>query len=226
LYYWEGAVVKGATKVAIADDHEAVREGIKGALLSQSDFEVVGEAADGAQVLHLIEEHSPAIVILDIALPDINGIELARRIRRQSPETRIVVYTMYAEQGFFLSMFKAGVSGYVLKGDPLEDLITALRVVRDGDVFYSGKVAPMIQGYVTKLEKGGSEPDGLAGLSEREKKVFILLAEGRSVKEIAFELAISPKTVETYKYRLMTKLGVHSIVELTKIAIKENMLRL
>ncbi len=212
------------TKVAIADDHEAIRQGIKTALEPLTDFRVVGEAADGAGTLCLIEQLEPSILILDIALPDIGGIELARKIRRASPETRIIVYTMYADPSFFLNMFRAGVSGYVIKDDPLEDLLSALRAVRDGDAYFSGRVAPLIRDHLRKLERGGEGADGLPALSQRERRVFLLLAEGRSVKEIAFELALSPKTVETYKYRLMDKLGARSVVELTRIAIKGKLL--
>ncbi len=212
------------TKVAIADDHEAIRQGIKAALEPLTDFRVVGEAADGAGTLRLIEQLEPSILILDIALPDIGGIELARKIRRASPETRIIVYTMYADPSFFLNMFRAGVSGYVIKDDPLEDLLSALRAVRDGDAYFSGRVAPLIRDHLRNLERGGKGADGLPALSQRERRVFLLLAEGRSVKEIAFELALSPKTVETYKYRLMDKLGARSVVELTRIAIKGKLL--
>lgn len=212
------------TKVAIADDHEAIRQGIKTALEPLTDFRVVGEAADGAGTLRLIEQLEPSILILDIALPDIGGIELARKIRRASPETRIIVYTMYADPSFFLNMFRAGVSGYVIKDDPLEDLLSALRAVRDGDAYFSGRVAPLIRDHLRNLERGGKGADGLPALSQRERRVFLLLAEGRSVKEIAFELALSPKTVETYKYRLMDKLGARSVVELTRIAIKGKLL--
>ncbi len=216
--------MKEVTKVAIADDHEAIRQGIKTALKPLADFQVVGEAADGAGTLRLLEQLEPSILILDIALPDIGGIELARKIRRASPETRIIVYTMYADPSFFLNMFRAGVSGYVVKDDPLEDLLSALRAVRGGDAYFSGKVAPLIRDHIRKLERGGTGADGLPALSQRERRVFLLLAEGRSVKEIAFELALSPKTVETYKYRLMGKLGVRSVVELTRIAIKGKLL--
>lgn len=216
--------MKEVTKVAIADDHEAIRQGIRTALEPLTDFRVVGEAADGAGALRLIEELAPSILILDIALPDIGGIELARKIRRAAPETRIIVYTMYADPSFFLNMFRAGVSGYVVKDDPLEDLLSALRAVRDGEVYFSGKVAPLIRDHLHKLEQGGAGPDGLPGLSQRERRVFLLLAAGRSVKEIAFELALSPKTIETYKYRLMGKLGARSVVELTRIAIKVKLL--
>jgi DNA-binding NarL/FixJ family response regulator len=216
--------VNAVTKVAIADDHEAIRKGIRTALEPLTDFQVVGEAGDGAEALRLIEQFRPSILILDIALPDIGGIELARLIRRASPETRIIVYTMYADPSFFLNMFRAGVSGYVVKDDPLEDLLSALRAVRDGEAFFSGKVAPLIRDHIRKLERGGKVADGLPALSQRERRVFLLLAEGRSVKEIAFELALSPKTVETYKYRLMGKLGARSVVELTRIAIKGKLL--
>lgn len=214
------------TKVAIADDHEAIRQGIRAALEALTDFQVVGEAVDGAGTLRLVKELAPAILILDVSLPDINGIELARQIRHAAPQTRIIVYTMYTDQGSFLGMFKAGVSGYVVKDDPLQDLLSALHAVRVGDVYFSGKVAPMIQDYVRRLERAEKGAEGLAGLSQREREVFLLLAAGRSVKEVAFELALSSKTVETYKYRLMDKLGTRSIVELTRIAIKEKLLKL
>jgi DNA-binding NarL/FixJ family response regulator len=208
------------TTILIADDHDAVREGIKSALRDSAEFTVIGEATDAAQALELIRERAPSILILDISLPDRNGIDTASDILRSGvTSTRIVVYTMHGERGFVTSMMKVGVSAYVLKEEPLASLISALREVRDGG-----------HRFPTSLPDAGPQPEGTPvdvdayrDLSRREKEIFLMLADGRTVKEAAFDLGISPKTVETYKYRLMHKLHAENVVDLAKLAIRHHL---
>jgi DNA-binding NarL/FixJ family response regulator len=220
----DGVLPAEKTTVLIADDHDAIREGVKSALRDSAEFEVIGEATNAAETLQLIREKAPAIVILDIFFPDHSGIDTAAEIARFSPaRPRIVVYTMHAERGFLASMRKVGAAAYVLKGEPLARLISALQVVRDGgEVFAS---LPADGGPGPALSGAGQEPDSAvyAALSRREREIFLMLADGRTVKEAAFELNLSPKTVETYKYRLMRKLHAENVIDLAKLAIRSHL---
>ena len=218
-----GTLLARKTTILIADDHDAVREGIKSALRDSEEFAVIGEATDAAQTLALIREQVPAIVILDISLPDRNGIDTAADIiRSDSATTKIVVYTMHAERGFLASMMKVGVAAYVLKGEPLSNLISALRDVRDGGRRFPPG-APEIGPQPGMRADGSADHEPYRDLSRREKEIFLMLADGRTVKEAAFDLGLSPKTVETYKYRLMHKLHAENVIDLAKLAIRSHL---
>jgi DNA-binding NarL/FixJ family response regulator len=212
------------TTILIADDHDAVREGIKSALRDSDEFMVVAEATDAAQTLDLIREKAPAIVILDISLPDRNGIDTAADIvQSAATPTKIVVYTMHAERGFLASMMKLGVAGYVLKGEPLSHLISALREVRDGGRRFPPVLSEADPHAAEGLAEGAADHEAYLDLSRREREIFLMLADGRTVKEAAFDLGLSPKTVETYKYRLMHKLHAENVIDLAKLAIRSHL---
>lgn len=214
------------TRVLIADDHRVVIEGIKSALQPLTEFEVVGEAVDGQQTVELALALRPDIIIMDISMPNLNGIEATRQIRAADNPTRVVIYSMYSDKEFVVDLFKAGISAYVLKDDPLSDLLLALQAVRSGGTYFSTMAPTVLLRHMQDLEQRRSPADDpLAQLSKREKEVFRLLAEGSSVKRIAADLFISPKTVESHKYNIMQKLGVESIVDLTKIAIRSNLIQ-
>jgi DNA-binding NarL/FixJ family response regulator len=211
--------------ILIVDDHSAIREGLKAALRGSPNFEVVGESANAVDALDAVASTRPDILILDISLPGMGGAAAADRIRAVSPFTRVVVYTMHAERGLMESMERAGVTAYVLKGEPLADLLETLRMAARGE----GRFLPATVGQEVAA---GSPPDGspdgeevLGALSRREREIFLLLADGRSVKEAAFELGLSPKTADTYKNRLMRKLQVDNVVELAKLAIRESLIQ-
>ncbi len=213
------------TKILIVDDHHVVIEGIKSALQEYPEFEVVGDAVDGLQAVELAKSLGPDIVIMDVSMPNLNGIEATKEIRQFDPEIRIVIYTMYSDKELVIDLFKAGVSAYVLKDDPLSDLILALKAVEGGGTYFSTKAPTILVRHMEELEEKTSSADSFESLSQREREVFRLLAEGKSIKEIAGELFISPKTVESHKYNIMEKLQAASVVDLTKIAIRKNLIK-
>jgi len=214
------------TKILIADDHRVVIEGIKSALQEHSEFEVVGDATDGLQAVELARSLGADIVIMDVSMPNLNGIEATGQIKQFNPEIRIIIYTMYSDKELVVDLFKAGISAYVLKDDPLSDLILALQAVKGGGTYFSTFAPTILLRHVEELEEKTKTEDPYDILSQREREVFRLLAEGKSIKGIANQLFISPKTVETHKYNIMEKLQATSIVDLTKIAIRKNLIKL
>jgi DNA-binding NarL/FixJ family response regulator len=213
------------SKILIVDDHRVVIEGIKSSLKEYTEFEVVGEAVDGLQAVEFVKTLKPEIVIMDISMPNLNGIEATRQINQFSPETRIVIYTMYSDKEIVIDLFRAGISAYVLKDDPLSDLILALKAVKGGGTYFSTMAPTILVRHMEELEEEITEEDSFDTLSQREKEVFLLLAEGKSIKGIAGDLFISPKTVESHKYNIMEKLQATSVVDLTKIAIRKNLIK-
>ena len=213
-------------KILIVDGHRVVIEGIKSSLQEHPEFEVVGEAIDGLQAVEFLKTLKPDIVIMDISMPNLNGIEATKQINQSNPETRIVIYTMYSDKELVIDLFKAGISAYVLKDDPLSDLILALNAVKGGGTYFSTMAPTILLRHMEELEEKSTEEDSFDTLSQREKEVFLLLAEGKSIKKIAGELFISPKTVESHKYNIMEKLQATSIVDLTKIAIRKNLIKI
>jgi DNA-binding NarL/FixJ family response regulator len=212
------------TKILIVDDHRVVIEGIKSALQEHPEFEVVGEAVDGLQAVESARSLGPEIVIMDISMPNLSGIEATKQIKEFDPEIRIVIYTMYSDKEFVIDLFKAGISAYVLKDDPLSDLILALKAVKGGGTYFSTMSPTILLRHMKELEEKTESTDSYDTLSQREQEVFQLLAEGKRIKEIADELFISPKTVESHKYNIMEKLQAASVVDLTKIAIRKKLI--
>jgi DNA-binding NarL/FixJ family response regulator len=214
------------TKILIVDDHSIVIEGIKSALHQYPEFEVVGEAHDGREAVECVKTLGPDIVSMDVSMPELNGIEATKRIKHAHPEIKIVIYTMYSEQEFVLDLFKMGVSAYILKENPLSDLMLALQAVNRGKTYFGPITSTMLVRHMQDLERqsNGNGKEAFEILSQREREVFPHLAEGKSIKEIAGELCISPKTVESHKYHIMEKLHATSVVDLTKLAIKQNLI--
>jgi len=213
-------------KILIVDDHRVVIEGIKSALQEHPEFEVVGAAVDGLQAVELAKSLRPDIVLMDVSMPNLNGIDATKQIKQFNPKIRIVIYTMYSDKELVIDLFKAGVSAYVLKGDPLSDLILALKAVKGGGTYFSTKAPTILVRHMKELEEKTESADSFESLSQREREVFQLLAEGKPIREIAGELFISPKTVESHKYNIMEKLQAASVVDLTKIAIRKNLIKL
>jgi len=224
-YQHQTEFVMNKTKIFIVDDHKVVIEGIKSALQEYPEFEVVGEASDGLEAVEFVKSSRPDIVIMDISMPNLNGVEATIQIKEFDSEIGIVIYTMYSDKEFVIDLFKAGISAYVLKDDPLADLILALKAVEGGGTYFSTMTPTILLRHMEELEEKSTEEDSFDTLSQREKEVLLLLAEGKSIKKIAGELFISPKTVESHKYNIMEKLQTTSIVDLTKLAIRKNLIK-
>ena len=213
------------TKILIADDHRVVIEGIKSALQEHPEFKVVGEAVDGLEAVEFVKSLKPNIVIMDISMPNLSGIEATRQIKGLNPGNQIVIYTMHSDKEFVIDLFKAGISAYVLKDDPLSDLILALKAVEGGGTYFSTMAPTILARHMEEMEEKSTSKNSFDTLSQREVEVFQLLAEGKRIKEIAKQLFISPKTVESHKYNIMEKLQAASVIDLTKIAIRKNLIK-
>ncbi len=211
-----------AIKVLIADDHQIVRQGLRTLLEREPDLEVVAEAENGRSTVRLVREKHPEVVIMDVAMPDLNGIEATRQIISEMPKVKVIALSMYADRRFVSNMLKAGASGYLLKDCASEELVRAIRVVLAHKTFLSPGVADIVvKDYVqTPL---GPEASVFNILSNREREVLQLMAEGKSTNQIAELLHVSVKTVETHRQQMMQKLKMHSVAELTKYAIREGL---
>jgi DNA-binding NarL/FixJ family response regulator len=208
-------------KVLIADDHDIVRAGIKSLLERQEDIEIVGEAADGRQAVQMAEQMNPSIIVMDIAMPQLNGIDAAAQILRHDADIRIIILSMYADEEFLVRALTAGVKGYLLKDAVQADLLRAVRAVASGRSFFSPAIAQALaEDYVRQLQSKGLE-DSYQLLTEREREILQLIAEGKSNKEIAGILNVSPYTVETHRTHMMQKLNLHNTAEIVLYAVRK-----
>ncbi len=211
-------------RVLVADDHTIVREGVRLLLEAQPDIEVVGEAADGQEAVALMRQLQPDLVLMDIQMPNMNGLEATRTIKQEFPQTHILALTMYESDEYFFQVLNAGASGYVLKKAASGDLITAIRAAHQGDVFLYPSVARrLVADYLTRV-KSGEEKGSYDGLTERERQVLKLIAEGHTNQAIAEKLVISPSTVQTHRTRIMQRLNLHSRAELISYAMRKGLL--
>ncbi|MDI6852896.1 MAG: response regulator transcription factor [Deltaproteobacteria bacterium] len=209
-------------RIIIADDHQIVRQGLSTLLAKEPDMEVVAEAENGRKVVQLAKELSPHIVIMDVNMPDLNGIEATRQILHASPAIKVIALSMHTDRRFVVNMLKAGASGYLLKDCAFEELSHAIRLVMANKTYLSPGVSDIvIKDYVQGLSTPGSS--AFSVLTAREREVLQLMAEGKTTSQIAEHLHISVKTVETHRQQVMHKLGIHSIAELTKYAIREGL---
>lgn len=203
-------------RVLIADDHTIVRTGVRLLLEAEPDIEVVGEAGDGSEALLLAESLQPNVVLIDVAMPGLDGMEATRQIKARWPKINVLVLTMHRTDEYFFEMLKAGASGYILKGAETSELINAVRMVSRGEVFLHATMARrLVQDYLNRVQ--AASESGVS-LSLREKEILRLLAEGYSNNEIANKLVISPSTVHTHRSNLMAKLGLNSRHELIQYA--------
>ena len=211
-------------RILLADDHTVIRQGLHLLLEREPAFEVVGEAADGRQAVALAEQLGPDVVVLDLAMPNLNGIEAARQITARSPTTAIVVLSMHADESYLLQALKAGARAYLLKDSADSDLIAAVRAVSDGKGFFSPAISRLLaDDYVRQLQERGSH-DSYELLTPREREILQLLAEGKSNKDVATLLNVSPYTVETHRANIMQKLNLHSAPEIVLYAVRKGMI--
>jgi len=211
-----------AIRILIADDHQIVRNGLHSLLQKEPDLEVVAEAGSGSKTVQLAQKLKPDVVIMDITMPDLNGIDATRQILGELPQVKVVALSIHSDRRFVAEMLKAGASGYLLKDCAFEELAYTIRTVVANRTYLSPGIANVVvKDYVQHLAK--SDLTAAAMLSAREREILQLLAEGRSTKQIAVHLCISVKTVETHRRQIMTKLGVRSIAALTKYAIREGL---
>lgn len=210
------------TTVLLADDHKIMRDGLRALLEKEHDLEVVGETDNGRGAVRLARELKPDVVVMDVGMPDLNGIEATRQITAEVPSTRVVALSMHADRRFVTGMLSAGASGYVLKAGAFEELSSAIRAVMARRVYMSPQITDLVvEDYVRRLSE--PVPAAESPLTPREREVLQLLAEGRSTKEIATRLHLSASTVDTHRRHIMEKLDLHTVAELTKYAIREGL---
>ena len=213
-------------RILIADDHDIVRKGIALILQSQPDMEVAGEAVNGLDAVKLAESLAPDIILMDIDMPDLTGLEATKQISQSLPDISVLMLTAYDREDFLFEALQAGASGYVLKAGSVDDLIHSIRTIRDGEVFlYPHMVTRLVNDYV-KHFRAGEETDTYDRLSTREREVLPFLAEGQTNHHIAELLHLSPFTVQTYRQRIMKKLDLHGRTELLKYAIRRKLVKM
>jgi two-component system, NarL family, response regulator NreC len=211
-------------RILLADDHTVVRDGLRALLERQPDMAVVAEATDGRESVRLAEEQEPDVVVMDIAMPNMNGIEATRRILAANPGTGVVILSMHQDESYVLRSLKAGAKGYLLKDSLRGDVLEAIRAVAQGRSYLTRKIGRILQeDYVRQMERRGLE-DSYDLLTDREREVLQLAAEGRTNKEVASLLNISLTTVETHRTHILQKLNLHSIPELILYAVRKGII--
>lgn len=208
------------TRLVLVDDHDIVRTGLRMILENAPGLEVVAECEDGDQALQAVREHRPDVVLMDVNMPRLSGLEATRRITARFPDTRVIILTIHAQNPFPAQLLEAGASGYLTKGCDSSELLTAIRTVARGGKYIGADIAQQMA--LSMLPGGEGSP--FDELSSREMEVMLMLVQGRGTKEIGEALSISPKTVATYKYRIQDKLGVENVVELTRLAMNHGVL--
>lgn len=209
-------------RIVLADDHHIVRDGLRSLLEEQGDMEVIAEAENGRDAVALAAELRPDVVVMDVGMPDLNGMEATRQVLERARGTRVVALSMHSDRRFVAGMLEAGASGYVIKDAAFEELARAIRAAVDGRTFLCPAVAGVVvEDYLNR--RAADEPTPARPLTPREREVLQLLAEGSATKQIAARLGVSVKTVETHRSHIMAKLNIHSVAELTKYAIREGL---
>jgi two-component system response regulator NreC len=211
-------------RILLADDHTVIRRGLRLVLERQPGFQVIGEAADGRETVALAEAHQPDVIVLDLSMPNLSGIEAARQICSKLPHTAIVTLSMHSDEGYVLRALKAGVRGYLLKDSGEDDLINAIKAVNQGKAFFSPSISKMlIEDYVRQMKQRDVD-DSYELLTPREREILQLLAEGKSNKDISTLLNLSLHTVETHRSNILEKLNLHSMPELILYAVRKGVI--
>ena len=215
-------------RVCVVDDHAILRQGIEALISREENIEMVGEAANGHEAIGLVQEMKPDILILDIAMPKLNGIEVSKRIKKKFPKTKIIILSMYDNQEYIYELFSCGVSSYLMKETVASDLISAIRTVYKGDIYLSPSVSKKVINSFLSIGQQDStkKASTVDNLTSKEREILQLIAEGYSSREIAGFLDSSMKTVDTHRNNLMKKLNIHRKSELIKYAIKKGIIQL
>lgn len=209
-----------AFTILLVDDHQIVRQGLKGLLHQHDDMRVVGEAGDGRTAVKAVRELKPQVVVMDISMPELNGIDATRQLLAESPTTKVLALSAHGERRLVTEALKAGASGYLLKDAAVEELVTAIHGIMAGETYLSPRIANVL---VDEYLQGKVEVGNGKRLSTREREVLQLMAEGKATKEVAAALGVSVKTAETHRRSIMEKLNLYSVAELTKYAIREGL---
>ena len=213
-------------KILLADDHNVLRKGLRRILEEQPDLEVVGEASDGRQAVHLAQTLKPDIVVMDIAMPLMNGLEATRQILQRNSSLNVLILSMYSDENYIVQVLRAGARGYLPKDTAEEDLITAVRTVAKGQPFFSPKIAKLLLGDSMQRIRDEGVTDSYELLTPREREVLQLIAEGKSNKVAATALFVSPTTIETHRARIMDKLDLHSTADIVLYAVRKGIVQL
>jgi len=209
-------------KVLLADDHKIIRDGLRSLIERHPEMEFVGEAENGRTTVKLARELEPDVIIMDISMPDLNGIDATHQIVADAPDVKVIALSMHSDKRFVVGMFKAGASGYLLKDCAFDELEQAVKTVLADHTYLSPKIATVvIQNYVPHVS--ADDASVFSVLTEREREVLQLLAEGKTTKNIASDLFLSVKTIETYRQKIMVKLDIHNLADLIKFAIREGL---
>ena len=209
----------GKLRIVVADDHTLMRSGLVGLLQGMSDVEVVGEAGDGREALRLAKELQPDIVVMDISMPELNGLDAAERVKQNSVKTKVIILSMHANEEYVAQALKAGASGYLLKDAATNELELAVKVVAQGQFYLSPSISRQV---VDSYLHGG--PTGLDLLSPRQREILQLIAEGKSTREIAEILHLSVKTIESHRAQLMERLDIHDVAGLIRYALRKGLI--
>src|SRR6266851_5707871 len=213
-------------RILVVDDHEVVRRGLCALLRNQPEWEVCGEAADGREAVARVLSWKPDVVIMDIGMPNLNGLEATRQILKTNPQVKVLILTLHDSDQVVQEVLNAGARGFLLKTDAAGELVAAVEALRRGRVYFTPKVAAMVlQGYLKREDGTAPEPPARNRLTPREREIVQLLAEGKSSKEVAAVLGLSAKTAETHRSNIMRKLDLHSVSELVLYAVRNNIVQ-
>lgn len=209
-------------RLLLADDHRMFREGLRALIEKHKDIKVVGEAANGREAVRLARDLKPTVVVMDVSMPDLGGVEATRRILKRSPKVKVIALSMHSDRRFVVEMLRAGAQGYLLKDCAYDELVRAIRTVAGGRAYLSPRIAGVVLEDCVRSTAPEAEAPAPA-LTAREREVLQLLAEGHGTKQIARRLHVSTKTIDTHRHNIMNRLDIHSVAELTKYAVREGL---